>query len=229
MKNVLITGCSRGIGFETARLMVEKGYRVMAVSRNNDGLNALVEVVDSASGALLIHTADLTDTESLAARVKEELGKVDILINNAARFSRKEFGAWTSEDWEDIYRVNVIAPTLLIQELRDVFTSGAHVINISSVGGLGGSMKFKGLMAYSSSKAALNIITECLALEMEEKEVYCNALALGSSETTMFKSAFPGQKAASSPSEMAEFIVDFALNGAPLINGKVLPVSSTNP
>lgn len=229
MKNILITGCSRGIGFETARLMVEKGHRVLAVSRNRDGLRALKAAVGSCSGDLIIHAGDLSETEALVALTKEKLGKADILINNAARFARKDFGEWTAGDWEEIYRVNVIAPTLLIQQLRDDFAKGAHIINISSVGGLGGTMKFKGLIAYSSSKGALNIMTECLALEMEEKEVYCNALALGSSETSMFKSAFPGQKAASSPSEMAEFIVYFALNGAPLINGKVLPVSSSNP
>ena len=106
---------------------------------------------------------------------------------------------------------------------------GAQVLAISSVGGVGGSLKFPGLSVYSSSKGALNILVECLAEELKGNGISVNGLALGSSSTEMFKAAFPDLNAATTPAEMARFIVNFALNAPGMVNGKVYPVSSQNP
>ena len=104
-----------------------------------------------------------------------------------------------------------------------------HVVNIGSMGGVQGSVKFPGLSIYSASKAALATLTECLAAEYPDKNIYFNCLALGAVQTEMFDEAFPGYKAPLTADEAAEFITDFALNGYKYFNGKIIPVSLSIP
>jgi NAD(P)-dependent dehydrogenase (short-subunit alcohol dehydrogenase family) len=106
---------------------------------------------------------------------------------------------------------------------------GSHVVNISSMGGIQGSMKFAGLSAYSSSKGALITLTELLAEEYRERGIAFNVLALGAVQTEMLSEAFPDFKAPLQPSEMAAYLFDFATTGNRYYNGKVLQVSSTTP
>jgi NAD(P)-dependent dehydrogenase (short-subunit alcohol dehydrogenase family) len=106
---------------------------------------------------------------------------------------------------------------------------GSHVVTISSMGGVQGSLKFAGLAAYSSSKGAVITLSELLAEEYKEQGISFNVLALGSVQTEMLQEAFPGYQAPLSASEMANYIYDFTLTGNKYFNGKVLPVSSTNP
>lgn len=103
--------------------------------------------------------------------------------------------------------------------------SRAHIINIGSFGGFQGSSKFSGLAAYSSSKAALANLTECLAEEFKNKNISVNCLALGAVETEMFREAFPGNSAPVNAATMAEFIAWFVVNGSKFFNGKILPVT----
>jgi NAD(P)-dependent dehydrogenase (short-subunit alcohol dehydrogenase family) len=105
----------------------------------------------------------------------------------------------------------------------------AHIVNIGSMGGFQGSSKFPGLSIYSASKAALANLTECLAEEWKEYNINVNCLALGSVNTEMLQSAFPGYEANVSPHEMAKFIADFSINGRALFNGKVIPVALNTP
>jgi NAD(P)-dependent dehydrogenase (short-subunit alcohol dehydrogenase family) len=105
----------------------------------------------------------------------------------------------------------------------------AHIINISSMGGVQGSIKFPGLSSYSSAKAALGVLTECLAEEFKESNIRFNTLALGSVQTEMLEAAFPGYTAPLKPMEMAIFIKDFAERGGNFFNGKILPVSLSTP
>jgi NAD(P)-dependent dehydrogenase (short-subunit alcohol dehydrogenase family) len=97
------------------------------------------------------------------------------------------------------------------------------------MGGFQGSSKYRGLSYYSASKAALSCLSECLAVELGETGISINCLALGSVQTKMFESAFPGLKAPLGPKEMAEFISYFAVNGNKYFNGKILPVAINNP
>ena len=83
--------------------------------------------------------------------------------------------------------------------------------------------------AYSSSKAALANLTECLAVEFKEKNIAVNCLALGATQTEMLSEAFPEYKAPLTAKEMAEFIVYFSLNGHRYFNGKIIPVALSNP
>ena len=97
------------------------------------------------------------------------------------------------------------------------------------MGGVDGTSKFPGLAAYSSSKGAVNILTELLAEEYKDSGPAFNALALGAVQTEMLEQAFPGFQAPVSAAETAVYVLNFALQGQQFFNGKILPVSSSTP
>lgn len=221
---IVITGASRGIGFESAKLFAASGHQVLAVSRNTDKLS------DLAKCGVIPFSFDLTteDYSDLIEKVKV-FGEIDVLINNAGVLVNKPFSEISNADLLYIYNVNVFAPFRLVRDLSPYFSCQSHTINISSVGGVQGSVKFPGLSAYSSSKGALTILTECLAEEFKETKHRFNALALGAVQTEMLEEAFPGYQAPLSAQEMAKYLVRFALEDGLYYNGKVLNVSSSTP
>ena len=226
MKNIIITGSSRGIGFELVKLFNQNDFKVIALSRNTKPISDL-KLKNVKSFYL-----DISSPQSINKTVKlvsAEFKKIDILINNAGTLINKPFNETSFEDFQTIYNVNVFGVAELIRQLILYFNKKSHVINISSIGGIGGTSKFPGLSAYSSSKGALNILTEMLAEEFKDKDVSFNTLALGAVQTEMLEEAFPGYKANISPSEMANFIYKFSLDGNNFFNGKIIPVSTTNP
>ena len=109
--------------------------------------------------------------------------KIDILINNAGYLVNKSFKETTLEDFQMVYSTNVFSVAMLVKNTIDFMESGSNVLNISSIGGIQGSVKFPGLSAYSSSKGALNILTEMLAEEYKDRGIHFNSLALGSVQT----------------------------------------------
>ena len=162
-------------------------------------------------------------------KLVETVGQIDVLINNAGFLVNKPFLQQTAQDIMSQLSVNFIAPVRLMQELFNFLAPGTHIVNISSVGGFQGSVKFPGLSIYSSTKAALNILTEALAEEWKSYGIKINSLCLGAVQTEMLEQAFPGYKAPLTPEEMAEFISYFAINGSKFFNGKVIPVSLSTP
>ena len=124
--------------------------------------------------------------------------KIDVLINNAGFLVNKPFNETTLEDFQMVYSTNVFSVAMLIKNTLDFMESGSNVLNISSVGGIQGSVKFPGLSAYSSSKGALNILTEMLAEEYKDRGIHFNSLALGSVQTKMLEKAFPNFTASTS-------------------------------
>ena len=224
MKNIIITGTSSGIGLELVKIYSKNGYNVISLSRSDLPVKGLVGVDHM--------NFDISKKESLVNLVnlvKNKYKKIDILINNAGKLINKSFKDLSKDDLYDIYDVNVFGVISLIQCLLPFFKKDSHVVNISSIGGISGSSKFPGLTAYSSSKGALNILTEVLAEEFKESGPKFNSLSLGSVNTPMLNKAFPGYKAQVNPNEMASFIFDFANNSSKVFNGKVIPVSSSNP
>ena len=224
MKNIIITGTSSGIGLELVKIYSKNGYKVISLSRSDLPAKGLVGVEHM--------NFDISKKESLVNLVnlvKNKYKKIDILINNAGKLINKSFKDLSKDDLYDIYDVNVFGVISLIQCLLPFFKKDSHVVNISSIGGISGSSKFPGLTAYSSSKGALNILTEVLAEEFKESGPKFNSLSLGSVNTPMLNKAFPGYKAQVNPNEMASFIFDFANNSSKVFNGKVIPVSSSNP
>lgn len=227
MKNIVITGTSRGIGFELVSIFSEMGHRVLALSRNKqpvvdkDLKNVEAYGFDITSEDSLIRTADFIE--------REWDSKVDILINNAGALLNKPFAESRADDFRKVYEVNVLGVAELTRKLLPFMHSQSHVVNVSSMGGIQGSMKFPGLAAYSSSKGALLTLTEVLAEEFKESGPSFNALALGAVQTEMLEEAFPGYKAPVSAKEMAEYIADFSLKGHQFYNGKIMQVSNSTP
>ena len=226
MKNIIITGTSRGIGFELAQTFAKNGYQVLALSRNSEPLKKLnIKNVTTIS-------ADISkedDLKKVTSFVSNNWKTLDILINNAGKLINKPFGELTSSDFLEVYKVNVLGVAELTRQLIPYLKKGSHVVNISSIGGVQGSMKFPGLAAYSSSKGAVLTLTELLAEEYKEQGIAFNALALGAVQTEMLEEAFPGYKASVSANEMADYIYNFSLTGNKFYNGKILQVSSTTP
>jgi 3-oxoacyl-[acyl-carrier protein] reductase len=226
--NFIVTGASRGIGFELTQQLLEGGHTVICLTRNLEPLKVI------ARANLKLHSTDLSSEESMmgaVAFIKQEIQHIDCIIHNAGSLINKPFGNISYSELEKVYKVNVFAPYYLTQQLLPLLgkLSKSHIVNISSMGGVQGSSKFSGLSAYSSSKAAMVGLTECLAEEFKEKNISVNCLALGAVQTEMLAEAFPGYEAPLTPKQMAEYIVDFATKGHLFYNGKILPVSSSTP
>ncbi len=226
MKNIIITGTSRGIGFEMVKLFSEAGHTILALSRNSKPISDLnLKNVT----ALEFDIADESEILKLSAYLQTAIKTVDIVINNAGFLVNKPFAEITPEEFKRSYDVNVFGVASLIRTVLPFMKKEGHVLNISSMGGIQGSVKFPGLSAYSSSKGAIITLTELLAEEYKETGPSFNVLALGSVQTEMLEEAFPGFKAPLSATEMAQYIMDFSLKGNKFYNGKILQVSSTTP
>jgi 3-oxoacyl-[acyl-carrier protein] reductase len=236
IKTVLITGASRGIGLDVAIQILNQGHRVIGCGRNPASLEKLLNAARKSGRdqQLLLLELDLESNTSIdhaAAAVAASGYPIDVLINNAGALVNKDFAAISPSELEQVYKVNVLGPFRLVQQVLPAFNALAtsHIVNISSMGGFQGSAKFPGLSAYSSSKAAIANLAEMWAVELQDKGIRCNALSIGAAQTDMLSAAFPDYEAPLSSSEMAEFIAWFALNGSKFFNGKVLPVAVSTP
>ena len=226
MKNIVITGTSRGIGFELAQLFANNNCNVLALSRNTNSIQSLKHKNIT---ALSTDLSKETDLKKVSSFVNQHWKQVDILIHNAGMLINKPFTELTSTDYLEVYKVNVFAVAELTKVMIPFLNKGSHVVTISSMGGIQGSLKFPGLAAYSSSKGAVITLSELLAEEYKEQGISFNVLALGAVQTEMLEEAFPGYEAPTTAKEMAAYIFDFSLKGNKFYNGKVLQVSSTNP
>lgn len=236
--NILITGASRGLGFELALRFAELGdHSIVGISRNEAGLKELKNgcIRKNMKAHLYPIAFDLEMVEryeeELLPKIAQLMPHIDIIINNAGLLINKPFESISLAETERMLRVNFLAPVqlsrLLLPFLRKSNTP--HILNISSMGGFQGSQKFPGLSIYSSTKGALAVLTECLAEELKEFNISVNCLALGSVNTPMLNEAFPGYKSPVSALSMAQWIADFALNSSGLFNGKIIPVAITTP
>ncbi|MCF7567715.1 SDR family oxidoreductase [Sabulilitoribacter arenilitoris] len=226
MSNIIITGTSRGIGFELVKLFSEAGHNVLALSRNDKPIKALkLKNVNS----IPFDLSDEKAYSTVETFIKENWQQVDVLINNAGTLLNKPFADTSISDFEQVYKTNVFGVAEMTRVVLPFMASGSHVVTISSMGGVQGSMKFPGLAAYSSSKGAVITLTELLAEEYKEKGIAFNVLALGAVQTEMLEEAFPGYKAPTTALEMAQYILDFSLNGNKYYNGKLLQVSNSTP
>lgn len=225
MKNIIITGTSRGIGNELALKFANEGHNVLAISRKTCTNLAKHENVT----CLSVDLSNENELENISNFLSATWKKVDIIINNAGAIINKPFAETSVVDFRKIYEVNVFGIVSLTQLALPYLQKGSHVVTISSMGGIQGSMKFAGLSAYSSSKGAVITLAELLSEEYKEQGISFNVLALGSVQTEMLNEAFPGYKAPLSAAEMASYIKDFSLTGNKFFNGKVLQVSSSTP
>ena len=225
-KHIIITGTSRGIGFELVKLYANLGHKVLALSRNSESINSLnLDNVTTFPFDLCCET----DYNKVRDFVETEWKHVDVLINNAGILLNKPFSETTLSDFEFVYKTNVFGVAEMSRIIIPYMKSDSHVVTISSMGGIQGSVKFPGLAAYSSSKGAVITLTELLAEEYKETGPSFNVLALGAVQTEMLAEAFPDYQAPTTALEMAKYICEFAQNGQNFYNGKVLQVSNSTP
>jgi short-subunit dehydrogenase len=228
--NIIVNGGTRGIGKEVViTLAKEINNQILVTGRDEYSLKSLSSISDN------VHTLQVdlltfdTQTESFRKAVLKHLKRVDILINMAGLMVTKEFMNIENKVARDIMEINFFGPASVIRAVKPMMPKGSHIVNISSMGGYQGSIKYRGLSYYSASKAALACLSECLATEFSESCISVNCLALGSVQTAMFEEAFPGYKAPVGAEEMAGFISDFSVKGHKFINGKIIPVAINNP
>ncbi len=236
--NIIVTGASRGIGYETVKQFAnEEGNHILAISRNETKLRELSEeckkINRGSEVEILAFDLEKIDTiqEVLLTKVEKTFNAVDILINNAGFLVNKPFAEVTFQEAEKMVKVNYLSAAFLVRALLPLLEESmhAHIVNISSMGGFQGSVKFPGLAHYSASKAALAVLTECLATEFIEMNISVNCLTIGAVQTEMLEEAFPGYRAPLTPSEIAKYICHFAATAHHYMNGKIVPVALSNP
>ena len=225
MANIIITGTSRGIGFELVKLFAQEGHRVLALSRNAQPITDLKLPNVHAFSFDLGNPLDFDKVDEFL----KQWESIDVLINNAGRLLNKPFLDITPEEFEAVYKVNVFGVAEMTRKVLPKMGKIGHVVTISSMGGVQGSVKFPGLSAYSSSKGAVITLTELWAEEFKETGPSFNVLALGAVQTEMLEEAFPGYQAPVTALEMATYIKEFALTGHKMYNGKLLQVSNSTP
>ncbi|TVR79142.1 MAG: SDR family oxidoreductase [Saprospirales bacterium] len=232
--NIIVTGASKGIGYATClELSRNSKYQITALSRNLKLLEKLRdECLEKYGNEIKILPFDLQNPNwELLTRAINEMGHVDVLLNNAGALINKPFEETTREDWKLMIEVNVTGAAEMVKNCLPFLRKSekSHVVNIGSMGGFQGSVKFAGLTAYSASKAAIACLSECLATELADDRISVNCLCLGAVNTEMLAKAFPGYEAPLNQGEMAEFIAHFATTAHRFINGQVIPVTFSNP
>ena len=189
-------------------LFANAGHKVLALSRNAQPVSNL-HFDNITSFSFDLNNVD--DFKKVEDFIATEWQQVDILINNAGTLLNKPFVETSMEDFEKIYKTNVFGVAEMTRIVIPFMKKDGHVVTISSMGGVQGSMKFPGLAAYSSSKGAVITLTELLAEEYKETGPAFNVLALGAVQTEMLKEAFPDYEAPTTALEMAQYIFDFSL------------------
>lgn len=234
---ILITGASKGVGEQLAMQLAAENHYLLLVARNKEALSKVSTQCNEIGGP---GTSDfiaydlsriLTDPSDFIDQLNRFTEHLDVLVNNAGMLMNKPFRDITPQQERTIFEVNYFMPAQLIRICLPFMkkSSGASVVNITSMGAVQGSAKFPGLSAYSSSKGALATLTECLAEELKELNIRVNALAFGAVQTEMLEKAFPGYVAGTSPEEMGRFCKWFVTEGWKRMNGKMIPVSDSTP
>jgi short-subunit dehydrogenase len=232
--NILITGASGGIGSELVKLYAKNtNNTIVAISRDWEKLSELKRYCEvEFENNIHIYSVDFLAAnfnDSLEVALQKQT-HFDIVVNNAGYLLNKPFTRYSQQDIENTFKVNVFASIQVCQNVIALNKKKhCHIINIGSMGGFQGSVKFSGLSIYSASKAALASLTECLAEEYKDGNIKINCLALGSVQTEMLANAFPDYQAQLLPKQIAEYIVNFSQRGSEFFNGKIVPVSKTTP
>jgi 3-oxoacyl-[acyl-carrier protein] reductase len=198
MRNVLVTGGSRGLGLGIVRRLAQSGYRAIAVARKmNDQLSSAIEEVERGrQGALEFARCDLAEIEELSGLVKtlrKQHGPIYGLVNNAALSFDGSLALMRTSQIEQLVRVNTLSPILLTKHVVRVMMAdgGGRIVNIASIMGFTG---YSGLSVYGATKASLIGFTRSLAREVGRMGVNVNAVAPGFLDTDMTQAMTDAQR-----------------------------------
>jgi len=230
-KVAIVTGAGRGIGAATARLFAEEGASIALASRTLAELEETAAAIGADRSVVL--PTDLASEDAivaLVAKTRERFGDLHILVNAGATFHAASAETMTVADWDRVMAVNARGTFLASRELfraARTLGHGGAIVNVSSLGGLRGTKKFPGFLAYSVSKFAVVGLTECLAVEGRELGVRVNCVAPGAVDTRMLKEAAPFLRTETTPEHVAQvirFLCDDAESGS--ITGSILEIDS---
>ncbi len=228
--NIIVNGGSRGIGREVALyLSQDASNKVVVTGRNRQALDDIAAGRENLYPEVIDLTAGKELSASFQGKIASHFTGADVLINMAGALIAEEFMKIDERDARMMMETNFFGPATLIRILKPIMNEGSHILNISSMGGFQGSVKYSGLSYYSASKAAIACLSECLAVEFRESGVSVNCIALGSVQTEMLAEAFPGYRAPLGADEIAPFISYLALNAHLYMNGRIIPVAVNNP
>jgi 3-oxoacyl-[acyl-carrier protein] reductase len=234
-KTVVITGGSRGIGFEVAKGVVEGGGHVVILSRTEGNGHAAVEKLGAANADW--YQVDLGDHESIDAtmdKVFADFDRIDVCVNSGGVIAKSKFEDVSYDEWERTIRVNLTGTFAVCSKVYKYFMAkgGGRIVNVSSVAGkIGGGLL--GTAAYASSKAGVNGLTKALAKEGGKYHISANAVCPSFTHTEMTKdlSADPDKNARviamiplgrpAEASEPAQMILFFASEAASFVNGEI--------
>jgi NAD(P)-dependent dehydrogenase (short-subunit alcohol dehydrogenase family) len=213
-KVAVVTGASTGIGRAVAIELAKNGAIVYLVARRVEKLTETKKIIEANNGQAEIMTADLSDLESinkLIVRIKQETGRVDILVNIAGIwhgddevYAGKDFASFKQKVILDTYMVGLTAPTLLAQSLVLLMPPKSKVINLSGTFENGA----KGWLPYYVSKRGIEDLTIGLSQELKDKEIQVFGISPSDTATEAYKHYFPEYiKEAIEPDKIALFMV----------------------
>lgn len=190
MKTVLITGAGRGIGYFIAkRLVRENYYVVLHYNKSKEGIYELINLYKEYNKTPLVVQGDISnevDVKNFFNIIKKNLKGIDILINNAGISQTSQFQDLTSEDFKNLFNVNVLGTFNTIKESLPYMISNknGNILNFSSIWGARGASCE---VLYSASKGAIESLTRSLALELAPSNIKVNAIAPGTVNTDMMR------------------------------------------
>ncbi len=227
----LVTGASSGIGPYIARRLDEQGARlVLHYHQNEKGVRSVQDALSNDSLALRADLGDETAAEDMMKRALEHFGQLSILVNCAAEQTLFPLAAMTMEQWSSMQKTNVDAVFLLSQ----LFVRQADVASIVNISSIEGSRPARGHGHYSTSKAALEMLTRACALEFGERGVRINAVAPGLIRRPDIETDWPEGVASwcaaaplgrlGEPDDIADAVLFLCSKASKFITGTVLTV-----
>lgn len=235
MKKVLITGSSRGIGAACAEAFAERGYFV--IINYNTNYNAAQELSEKIAKKYntnpIVYKCDISDSAAIK-KMFEEIGDIDVLVNNAGISQQKLFTDITDEDWKKMMSVNLDGVFYCSREAAKnmIKRKTGSIINISSMWGQTGASCE---VHYSAAKSAVIGLTKALAKELGPSNIRVNCIAPGVIDTDMMKSFDENTKQElkeetplvrlGTPKDIADAVVFLADNKSGFITGQILGVN----